>query len=90
MDKKKWLTDKIAKGEIYYIPGQQVILFRRNADGFPKGIKDGEWLTIHSISDENLMLKRSDTNLTINLHRSFFIPVFYFRKAKIKKILQYK
>ena len=90
MDKKKWLNDKIRKGEIHYSPGQQVMLFRRNPDGFPKNIKDSEWLTIWSISDENLMLKRHGTNLTINLHRSFFIPLFYLRREKIKKILQSK
>lgn len=89
-DKKKWLNDKIAKGEIYYTPGQQVVLFRRNADGYPKTIKDSEWLTIWSISDEHLMLKIDGSNRTINVHRSFFIPVFYLRKEKIKKILQHK
>lgn len=90
MDKKKWLNDKIRKGEIYYSPGQQVILFRRNPDGYPKNINDSEWLTIWSISDENLMLKREGTNMTINLHRSFFIPLFYLRREKIKKILKSK
>ena len=90
MNKKKWLIDKIAKGEICYQPGQLVTLFRRNPNGFPKNIKDGEWLLIHSISDEHLMLKRDGLNITINLHRTFFIPVLALRKSKIEKIKQFQ
>jgi hypothetical protein len=85
------IKDLIKSGIINYKIGDEVIVWRRKGNGYPKSLKDETVYKIVGIlSDGHLYIKEKSKSFTlpIKIHKSYMISKLDLRNLKLKQILE--
>lgn len=87
------IKDKIKRGKTKFIEGDEVVLFRRKKNGYPRSLKDNEAYIIRKIENDCLFVaQRSSDNIgflqPIKVHKTYMIKKQFLREIKINSILK--
>jgi hypothetical protein len=82
------IDDLIRSGSVSYNIGDEVIVYRRKANGYPKFLKDDVVYNIVDIlTDGHVYLKESGKNSSLKVHKKYVINKSVLRDIKINQIL---
>ena len=92
MDSIWKIKDNIKTGKVTFKKGDEVSVFRRKSNGYPKYIKDDEKWFVRKVDHDYLIVaKRSSDEVGWfpgrRVHKSYFLPKYYLRDMKLNSIL---
>jgi hypothetical protein len=88
-----WVVKDIIKRQIVkYSVGEQVVLFRRKSNGYPKFIKDDVYYTIKKVEDDSIYISIHSSDgvgwlQPIKVHKTYMMSKSLEREIKINSIL---
>jgi hypothetical protein len=87
------IKDMIKSGEIRYIEGDKVVIFRRKKSGYPKAILDGVEYTVRHTDNESISVAVHSSDgvgwmQPIKVHRSYMVHKNLWRDWKLSLILE--
>ena len=87
------IKDMIKSGEIRYIEGDKVVIFRRKKSGYPKTILDGVEYTVRHTDNESIRVAVHSSDgvgwmQPIKVHRSYMVHKNLWRDWKLSLILE--
>lgn len=87
------IKDMIKSGEIRYIEGDKVVIFRRKKSGYPKAILDGVEYTVRHTDNESISVAVNSSDgvgwmQPIKVHRSYMVHKNLWRDWKLSLILE--
>jgi len=85
------LDDLIKYGVVSYKEGDEVIVFKRKPNGYPKSLNDNETYIIYKVlTDGHLIVRKKQGqgwSQTIKIHRKYMINKIELREIKLNQIL---
>jgi hypothetical protein len=85
------IKDKIYSGEVSYSVGDEVIVFTRKSNGYPKKLKDDISYHIYEVLPDGHLIVREKRgqgwSQTIKVHRKYMINKGDLRGIKLNQIL---
>lgn len=89
MKMNKWkIKDMIKKRQITFKNGDEVIVFRRKKNGYPRGLKDGVTYIVFQILNDVVILKGDTIDSKLKkVHNTYIIGKSELRDLKIESIL---
>lgn len=86
------IKDKIKKGIISFNIGDEVSLFWRKGNGYPRTIMDGEICTVSKVENDYVYVRKHSSDgvgwlSPIRVHKTYLIPIQTLRDIKLKLIL---
>lgn len=82
------IDDLIRSGSVTYNIGNEVIVYRRKKNGYPKFLKDDIFYIITDIlTDGHLYLRESNKNSPKKVHKKYVINKSILRDIKLDYIL---
>ena len=88
-----WIRDALNRGEVHFHQGQQVVLYRRKASGYPKFLDEGKTYLVKYILTEDLVIEEEVGNKFVQpknwkVNKTFLIPKEFNRDFLIQEILK--
>lgn len=86
------IKDQIKNGKIKFQEGDQVVVFRRKTNGYPKAINDEDDYFIKKIDRDFLIVAKHSLDgvgwmQPHRIHKFYFIPKYYLRDIKLNSLL---
>lgn len=88
-----WIRNAIGKGEVTFFQGQQVVLYRRKASGYPKFLEEGKTYLVRYVGSEDVTIEEETNHKLIQprrwkINKTFLVPKEFNREFLIQEILK--
>jgi hypothetical protein len=84
------IKDRIKSGIISFEVGDEIVIFWRKGNGYPRTIIDNKIYVISRIESDNLFLNEKNIinskHFPLRVHKTYMIPLYVLREIKLNSL----